>query len=232
MNYRQDYCWQYFFRSQFINDSLPLTKFFYFIADHSVDFKSLWGVTDANAIVFFKDSLHVVGGRRSGHMTSRGFANRHKRHTIASKSKRYEGTIVIDSPEMLRALDSHTFADFKAALLRCARFPLFVPFNIPRHFHFGMPALNFSHRSSARGVSLLQVSSASSGSRTFSCYPSSLARSSRRGAALLQMKNFAVSVMVDAPKRPGQMAGGFAPISALPPSHLVHLYPRSRRPGP
>ena len=164
-------------------------------------------------------------------MTSCGFVNRHKRHTIASNGTRNEGKFVIDSPEMLRALELRSFADLKAALFRCARFLLFIPFNIPRNFHLGTPALKFSHRSSARlGVSLLQVSAAS---RTFSSYPRSLVRSLRCRAVVFQKRNLAVSVKADAPKRPDQTAGGFAPISASPPSHLAYLISqRSRRPGP
>ena len=109
--------------------------------DYFADFKSSWGVTDANVIVLFKDSLSVVGGQCSGHMTSCGFVNRHKRHTIASNGTRNEGKFVFDSPEMLRALELHSFADLKAALFRCARFLLFIPFNIPRNFHLGTTAL-------------------------------------------------------------------------------------------
>ena len=76
-------------------------------------------------------------------MNSRGFVNGRKRHTIASNGTRYEGKIVINSPEILRALELHSCADLKAALFRCARFLLFILFNIPRNFHLGTTALKF-----------------------------------------------------------------------------------------
>jgi hypothetical protein len=50
-------------------------------------------------------------------MRAQGFERRQIRNIDANKGTHYKGKIVGDSPEMCRALDSHSYADLKAAVL-------------------------------------------------------------------------------------------------------------------
>ena len=81
----------------------------------------------------------MVGGRRPGHLAARSFANRQVRNITANKGTRYENKIVGDSPEMCRALDSHGFADLKAAIVKCASFTSLYPAGDPRRCNLGTP---------------------------------------------------------------------------------------------
>ena len=57
---------------------------------------------------------------------------------------RYEGKIVGDSPEMCRALDSHGFADLKAAILSYVSYTSVYAIEDPRRFNLGTPEAVFS----------------------------------------------------------------------------------------
>ena len=72
-------------------------------------------------------------------MAALGLANRQIRNTTAIKGTRHEGKIVCNSPEMCRALDSHCFADLKAALTKYASFTSVYEQDDERRFHLGTP---------------------------------------------------------------------------------------------
>jgi hypothetical protein len=73
------------------------------------------------------------------HMRARGFEHRQIRNTDANKGTRYEGKIVGDSAEMCRALDSHGYADLKAAVLAFSSFTSVYAVDDPRRFKLGIP---------------------------------------------------------------------------------------------
>ena len=115
--------------------------------DHAIDVctEAFAGTARADDFIIFHDGLSAWWeADAQAHMASRGFANRQIRNTIANKGTRYEGKIVGDSPEMCRALDSHGFADLKAALLKYASFTSLYPVDDPRRFHLGTPAQIYS----------------------------------------------------------------------------------------
>ena len=83
------------------------------------------GTTHALDFFIFHDGLSAwweVDAQT--HLAALGFADRQIRNTTANIGTRYEGKIVGDSPEMCRALDSHGFADLKAAIVNA---PLSLP---------------------------------------------------------------------------------------------------------
>ena len=67
-------------------------------------------------------------------MKALGFEHRQIRNITANKGTRYEGKIVGDSPEMCRALDSHGFADLKAAIMACSSYTSVLPIGDARRF--------------------------------------------------------------------------------------------------
>jgi hypothetical protein len=73
------------------------------------------------------------------YMRARGFEHRQIRNIDANKGTRYEGKIVGDSPEMHRALDSHGYADLKAAVLAYSSFNSVYAVDDPRRFKLGTP---------------------------------------------------------------------------------------------
>ena len=73
------------------------------------------------------------------YMRARGFEHRQIRNIDANKGTRYEGKIVGDSPEMCRALDSHGFADLKAAVFAYSSFTSVYAVDDPRRFKLGTP---------------------------------------------------------------------------------------------
>jgi hypothetical protein len=68
-----------------------------------------------------------------------GFKRRQIRNIMANKGTRYEGKIVGDSPEMYRALDSHGFADLKAATMAYSAYTSVLPIGDARRFNLGTP---------------------------------------------------------------------------------------------
>ena len=83
------------------------------------------GTTHALDFTIFHDGLSAWWeADAQAHLAARGFANRQIRNITANKGTRYENKIVGDSPEMCRALDSHGFADLKAAIVNA---PLSLP---------------------------------------------------------------------------------------------------------
>jgi hypothetical protein len=72
-------------------------------------------------------------------MRARGFEHRQIRNIDANKGTRYEGKIVGDSPDMHRALDSHGYADLKAAVLAYSSFTSVYAVDDPRRFKLGTP---------------------------------------------------------------------------------------------
>jgi hypothetical protein len=76
-------------------------------------------------------------------MKALGFEHRQIRNITANKGTRYEGKIVGDSPEMYRALDSHGFADLKAAIMAYSSCTSVLPVGDARRFNLGAPNVVF-----------------------------------------------------------------------------------------
>jgi hypothetical protein len=108
-------------------------------------------------------------------MASLGMANRQSRNITANAGTRYKFKIVGNSPEMCRGLDSHGFADLKAAVMAHASYTSVYPDkDNPRRFNLGTPAEVFRVLN-ARGPWRRR---ASASARTSSCPPSFSKRSS------------------------------------------------------
>ena len=98
------------------------------------------GTAHALDFTIFHDGLSAWWeADAQAHLAARGFANRQIRNITANKGTRYENKIVGDSPEMCRALDSHGFADLKAAIVKYASFTSLYPAGDPRRFNLGTP---------------------------------------------------------------------------------------------
>ena len=74
------------------------------------------------------------------YLAPRIFSHCQIRNTTANIGTRYEGKIVGDSPEMCRALDSHGFADLKAALAKYSSYASLYSADDPRRFNCGTPS--------------------------------------------------------------------------------------------
>ena len=75
------------------------------------------------------------------HVTSLGKASRRIRNITANVGNRYEFKIAGGSPKIRRGLDSHGFADLKAAVMTYASNTSVYPDkDEPRHFDLGTPA--------------------------------------------------------------------------------------------
>jgi len=98
------------------------------------------GTSRALTFFIFHDRLSAWWeAEAQAYLASRGFSNRQIRNTTANIGTRYEGKIVVDSPEICRALDSHGFADLKAGLLTYASFTSLYTADDPRRFHLDTP---------------------------------------------------------------------------------------------
>ena len=98
------------------------------------------GTVNADDFVLFHDGLSAwwEAGAQA-HMKALGFEHRQIRNITANKGTRYEGKIVGDSPEMCRALDSHGFADLKAAIMAYSYYTSDLPIGDARRFNLGTP---------------------------------------------------------------------------------------------
>jgi hypothetical protein len=85
------------------------------------------------------------------HMASLGMANRQIRNITANVGTRYEFKILGDSPEICRGLDSHGFADLKAAVTTYASAPPFTPARTTRGASTSARPRRCSAVSNARG---------------------------------------------------------------------------------
>ena len=114
------------------------------LIDHVVaeSTKAYAGTPHANDFSIFHDGLSAwwEAGPQA-HMASLGMAHRQIRNISANIGARYELKIVGDSPEMYRGLDSHGFADLKAAVMAYASYTSVYPYKDDRRrFNLGTPA--------------------------------------------------------------------------------------------
>jgi hypothetical protein len=72
-------------------------------------------------------------------MKALGFEHRYIRNIRANKGARYEGKIVGGSPEMCRAINSHGFANLKAAIMAYSPYTYVLPIGDARRFNLGTP---------------------------------------------------------------------------------------------
>lgn len=112
------------------------------LMDHVIDTSAdAYSGTDmADSFVIFHDGLSAwweVGAQ--AHMTARGFKHRQIRNITANIGTRYEAKVVGDSPEICRGLDSHGFADMKAAILKYVSYSSLYEQDDPRRFILGTP---------------------------------------------------------------------------------------------
>mmetsp|Transcript_9144 Transcript_9144/g.20621 ORF Transcript_9144/g.20621 Transcript_9144/m.20621 type:complete len:210 (+) Transcript_9144:182-811(+) len=99
------------------------------------------GTAHAHDFVLFHDGLSAWWeARAQAHMKEIGFEHRQIRNLTANVGTRYEGKIVGDSPEMCRALDSHGFADLKAAVMAYSSLTSVYEIADSRRFKLGTPA--------------------------------------------------------------------------------------------
>jgi hypothetical protein len=85
-------------------------------------------------------SAHWEAGAQ-GHMASLGMASLQIHNIAANAGTRYEFKIFGDSPEIFRGLDSHGFADLKAAVMTYASYTSVYPDKDgSRRFSLGTPA--------------------------------------------------------------------------------------------
>jgi hypothetical protein len=99
------------------------------------------GTNHAADFMIFHDGLSAWWEvEAQAHMATLGFKDRQIKNITANLGTRYAGKIVGDSPEMCRALDSHGFADLKAAIYKYASLTSVYPLGDPRRFNLGTPA--------------------------------------------------------------------------------------------
>jgi hypothetical protein len=99
------------------------------------------GTNHAADFMIFHDGLSAWWEvEAQAHMATLGFKDRQIKNITANLGTRYAGKIVGDSPEMCRALDSHGFADLKAAIYKYASLTSVCPLGDPRRFNLGTPA--------------------------------------------------------------------------------------------
>ena len=111
--------------------------------DHVIDCSeaAYEGTAREKDFIIFHDGLSEwweAGAQE--HMERRGYKNRQLRNITANLDNRYAFKVVGDSPEICRALDSHVFADLKAALLKYSSLTSLYPVGDQRRFDLGTPA--------------------------------------------------------------------------------------------
>jgi hypothetical protein len=102
------------------------------------------GTNHAAYFMIFHGGLSVCWEiEAQAHMATLEFKNWQIKNISANLGTRHEGKIVKifgDLPAVCRALDSHNFADLKAAIYKYAFLTSICPLDDPRRFNHGTPS--------------------------------------------------------------------------------------------